>query len=154
MTGDRSPANFKEMIRKNHNSATRERLEQLGREVLRVASSNEEEAEAAARSPFLYSRLSARIAAERARRAEGERWLAVLGVAWRGVPALALVFIFALGVLMTSAPVAPAQAGVVDEALSAGQPAVYERVVFADRAALTGDDVLTTILEEGPEAQR
>lgn len=143
------------MIGKNQNSAAGERLERLGREVVRAAASNDEEAAAVVGSPFLYTRVRARIAAERARRAEGESWFAVLGVAWRAVPALALVFAAALALLLTSAaPGAPAQGGVVDEVLAGGQGAVYERVVFADRAVLTGDDVLTTIFEDGPGGQR
>lgn len=125
----------------------------MGRAVVRAAASNEAEAESVASSPFLYTRVRSRIAAERERRAEGERWLAVLGVAWRAVPTLALVFALALALLFTSGPGAPPQAGVVEEAL-AGGGAGYERVVFSDRAALTGDEVLTTILEDGAEAQR
>lgn len=143
---------------KRQDSGARSRLDSLGREVVRAAAANEEEAEAVARSPFLYARVRARVAAERQRRAEGEGWLAVLGVAWRAVPALSLVFAFALALLLTSGPAgAPAQSGVVEEALAGAPPqgAVYERVVFAETSALTGDDVLNTIYyEDGPEGQR
>jgi hypothetical protein len=142
---------------KRQDSAARSRLERLGREVVRSAAANDEEAEEVARSPFLYARVRARVAAERQRRAEGEGWLAVLGVAWRAVPALSLVFAVALALLLTSGPAgAPAQAGVVEEALAgARQGAVYESVVFAETSALSGDDVLTTIYyEDGPEGQR
>ncbi len=145
------------MILKRNNAGRRERLDALGRAVVRAAGSDEAEAERAASSPFLYARVRARIAAERERRAEGENWLAVLGVAWRAVPALALVFALALALLLTISPAAPAQAGVVDEALAAGGGgggAVYERVVFSDPAALSGDEVLRTILEDGAEGQR
>lgn len=142
------------MTLKNNRRAARNRLDGVGREVIRVGSANDAEAEAAASSPFLYTRLRARIAAEVERRAEGERWLAVLGFAWRAVPALALVCAFALALLLTTSTNTPVRAGVVDEALADAPVVGYERVVFADRAALTGDEVLTTILEDVAEVQR
>jgi hypothetical protein len=148
------------MTLKRNNSGRNERLDALARAIVRAGAANEDEAGRVASAPFLYARIRSRIAAEGERRAEGERWLAVLGVAWRAVPALALVFALALALLLTSAPgttvttVTTAQAGVVEEALAGGGGAVYERVVFSDRAALTGDEVLSTILEDGPEAQR
>jgi hypothetical protein len=141
------------MTLKLNRSGRRERLDAAGRAVVRAAASNEAEAEAVASSPFLFARVRARIAAEAERRAEGEHWLAVLGVAWRAVPALGLVLAFALALLSTSSPATSAQAGVVEEALADGG-AGYEQVVFSDRASLSGDEVLSTILEEGPEAQR
>jgi hypothetical protein len=148
------------MTVKRNKPGRNERLDAMGRAVVRAAASNADEAEQAASAPFLYARIRSRIAAEGERRAEGERWLTVLGVAWRAVPALVLVFALAVALLLSSAPgttsttVTTAQAGVVEEALAGGGGAVYERVVFSDRAALTGDEVLSTILEEGPEAQR
>lgn len=142
------------MTLKNNRRAARNQLDGVGREVIRVGSANDAEAEAAASSPFLYTRLRARIAAEVERRAEGERWLAVLGFAWRAVPALALVCVFALALLLTTSTNTPVRAGVVDEELADAPVAGYERVVFADRAALTGDEVLTTILEDVAEVQR
>ncbi|HZI20483.1 MAG TPA: hypothetical protein VEY09_18010 [Pyrinomonadaceae bacterium] len=146
---------------KRNNSGRRERLDAVGRAVLHASAANEAEAEEVAAAPFLYARVRARIAAERERRAEGEHWLAVLGVAWRAVPAMALVCALALALLLTSSsgsPGVPAQGGLVEEALAGGTAggtaAGYERVLFADRAALSGDEVLRTILEDGPEAQR
>lgn len=142
------------MTLRNNKRAARNRLDQFGRDVVKAASANETEADTAASSPFLYTRVRARIAAEVERRAEGERWLAVLGFAWRAVPALALVCAFALALLFTASPNTPVRAGLFDEALAGAPAAGYERVVFADQAALTGDEVLTTILEDGAEVQR
>jgi hypothetical protein len=59
------------------------------------ATAGEAEAERVAASPFLYARLRTRISAEEERRAGGETWLALLGVVWRSVPAMALVALFA-----------------------------------------------------------
>lgn len=129
-----------------------EELERLGRVVLRASAANEAEAEAAASSPFLYTRLRARINAEQeARRAGGaETWRTLLGVVWRSVPAMALVALFTFILFWTSnfgnASMSP---GVLsDEALMDARDAGIESVVFAERRALSSDDVLATILQE------
>lgn len=129
-----------------------ERLERFGRAVVRASAlANEAEAEAAAASPFLYTRLRARIAAEEERRAGGgETWLALLGVVWRSVPAMALVALVAFVLFWTSSlgttTVSP---GVLsDEALMGAGDAGIESVVFAERRPLSSDDVLATIIQE------
>lgn len=135
--------------RKNRDEAA-QRLDRIGREILRAAGSDE--AEQVAASPFLYTRIRARIAAERERREEGERWLAVLGVWWRAVPAMVLVAVFAFSLFMfiragaTAAVVAAEPFG--DEALLGTQGASIEQVVFADTRTLSGDEVLTTIIAD------
>jgi hypothetical protein len=130
-----------------------EAMESLGRAIVRASAANEAEAEAVASSPFLYTRLGARINAERERRAGGgETWLALLGVVWRSVPAMALVALFAFLLFWTSnfsngaAGIAP---GILsDEALLDTRDAGIENIVFAQRRALSSDDVLATILVE------
>jgi hypothetical protein len=129
-----------------------EELERLGRVIVRAAAANEAEAEAVAASPFLYTRLHARISAEQERRAGGaETWLTLLGVVWRSVPAMALVALFAF-ILFWTANFGGASAlspGVLsDEALLDTRDDGIENVVFAERRALSSDDVLATILQE------
>jgi hypothetical protein len=133
-----------------------ERLEEFGRELVRASASNEEAAEEVAASPFLYTRVRARIAAEGVRRVEGERRLALLGVLRRAIPALALIAAFAFMLSLFGAGRATQATGVLsDEALLDTRDAGVERVVFSDRRALSSDEVLATILnEEGREAQR
>ncbi|HLL69895.1 MAG TPA: hypothetical protein VK363_00595 [Pyrinomonadaceae bacterium] len=132
-------------------------LDRLGRAVVRASASSEAEAEAVASQPFLYARLRSRIAAEEERRAAvgGETWLALLGVVWRSVPAMALVAVFAFILFWTSSlnngansTTTAASSGVLsDEALMDSEAGI-ERVVFADRRALSSDEVLATILNE------
>ena len=130
------------------------RLDRLGRTVVRAYASNEAEAEAAASSPFSYARLRARIAAEAARREEGEGWLAVLGVVWRAVPAMALVAAVAFALLLSAGTATPSQQGFSDDALLDGG-AGGEQVVFADARSISNDDVLETIIsDEGREDVR
>ena len=92
------------MVGNKKNRERDERLNQVGRAVLRASASNEREAEEAAASPFLYGRVRARIRAERERREEGESWFQLLGVVWRAVPAMALVAIFAFALFWSIEP--------------------------------------------------
>ena len=132
-----------------------ERLDRLGRTVVRAYASNDEEAEAAARSPFAYARLRARINAEAARREEGDGWLAVLGVVWRAVPAMALVAVLACALFLSAGAPTQSQQGFGDEALLDGSNAGVEQVVFADARSISNDDVLATIIsDEGREDSR
>ena len=131
---------------KKREESASERLDRVGRTVLRASARNDEEAEAAASSPFLYARLRASINAEGARREERERWRALFGVVWRAVPAMALVAVLAL-VLFLSASFSTG-GSYSDEALLVERDAGVERVVFADRQPLSSDDVLATILND------
>jgi hypothetical protein len=142
------------MTRKKRESGFEERLERMGREIVRAAAANETEAEAAATSPFLYTRLRARINAERVRREEGEGWLALFGVVWRAVPMMALVAVFAF-VLFWSASMGARSSGSLSVESLLGTPdAGIEQVVFADRQPLSSDEVLATILNEDVETAR
>jgi hypothetical protein len=125
-----------------------ERLDRLGRTVVRAYTSNDEEAEAAAASPFAYARLRARIRAEAARREEGEGWLAVLGVVWRAVPAMALVAVLACALFLSAGTPTPAPQGFSDEALLGGGGAGAEPLVFADARSISNDDVLATLISD------
>lgn len=135
------------MITRKKDSERDERLDLLGREIVRASSANEEAAEAAASSPFLYTRLRARIAQERERREEGESWLTMLGVAWRTVPAMALVAVFAFVLFLSAGRGTGAPVSSNDYALLGETDAGVEQVVFADRQPLSSDEVLTTIMD-------
>jgi len=133
----------------NQKSERDERLDGLGRAVLRAASANEREAEEAAQSPFLYARVRTRIRLERERREEGESWFQLLGVVWRAVPAMALVAIFAFALFWSVSLTNPGVASFDPDALVGTQEtAGIERVVFADSQPISSDDVLATIYGE------
>lgn len=135
-------------------NARKERLERVAREVVRASTAGEAEAEAAADSPFLYARVRARIEEERRRREEGEGWLALFGVAWRAVPAMALVAVMAMALFLSS--------GVNDltpgfslgaETLLVERDEDFEQVVLADTRTPSNDDVLSTIIDEGENSR-
>jgi hypothetical protein len=143
------------MIGKKRDRELDERLDRIGREIVRASSSNEAEAVEASASPFLYARLRSRIAAEREQRQEGERWFTMLGIAWRAVPAMALVAIFAVALFLSASFGTQSPAGLRDEAFLATADAEVESVVFADNRVLSNDEVLATILnEDDQEAAR
>jgi hypothetical protein len=144
------------MVSKKRDHGLDERLDRLGREVVRASAANEAEAERVAESPFLYARLRSRIASERERReGGGESWLAMLGLAWRTVPAMALVAIFAFALFWSVNLSTPNYVALSDEALLGESGAEIERVFFADRQPLSSDEVLATIInEEGQEVSR
>jgi anti-sigma-K factor RskA len=129
-------------------------LDALGREIVRAAAANEDEADAVASSPFLYARVRTRVAADRARLDEADDWRAALRVFRRAVLTVAVVAVLAL-VLFISVLVGTTQGDARDEAtlLGDGNTGV-EQVVFADRSSLTSDEVLATIIEDDREAQR
>ena len=133
------------------------RLERFAREVVRASAAGEAEARAAADAPFLYARVRARIEDERRRREEGEGWLALFGVAWRAVPAMALVAVAALALFLSSGATERAQVSGfgLGEALLAERDGDIEQVVFADARTPSSDEVLETIIGgEESEAAR
>ena len=125
-----------------------ERLDQIGRDIIRASAMNEQEAEAAA-SPFLYTRIRSRIDAERARREEGEGWLSMLKVAWRAVPAMALVALLSVVLFLSAGSGTNTLDGFSYETLLDTRDAGVEQVVFTDNQIASSDDeVLATILNE------
>jgi hypothetical protein len=125
-----------------------ERLDRLSLEVVRASASNEDAAEAVASSPFLYTRLRARIGAERERLEEGEGWLSLLSVIWRAAPAMATVTIFAFALFWSSSMSNGSAGNLSVESLLGTRDAGIEQIVFAEGQPLSSDEVLATILDE------
>lgn len=132
-----------------------ERLDLLGRAVIRASASNEEEAERASASPFSYARLRSRLREEIERREEGERWFTMLRVVWRAVPAMALVAIFAITLFLSTSFSSRSSNGFSEDALLGERGTGVESVVFADTRNISNDDVLATVMsEDEQEASR
>ncbi|MDT5267923.1 MAG: hypothetical protein QOH49_109 [Acidobacteriota bacterium] len=131
-----------------------ERLESVAREVVRASAASETEADTVAGSPFLYARIRARIEEERRRGEEGDGWLALFGVAWRAVPAMALVAVLALALFLSSSAneLTSANAFGDEEALLGGGGDI-EQVVFTDAPTPSNDEVLSTIIGEGESSR-
>ena len=135
------------MLRTNRQNEVKS--DRAGRLVLLAAARNDEEADAAASSPFLYARLRTRISQEERRREEAGSWGALLLVARRAVPAMALVAILAAILTVWSMqPIAstPAGYGLEDEALTDTRDPGVEQAIF-NRKALSRDEVFTIVVD-------
>ncbi|HJU56204.1 MAG TPA: hypothetical protein VJ715_16600 [Pyrinomonadaceae bacterium] len=136
------------MVVKKRDSVSEERLDRLGRDLVRASAMNEAEAEEAAGSGFLYARLRSRIEQSK----ERESWLVTLKVIWRAVPAMALVAVLAVALFISASLGARSSDLVSDES---PLDIETEGVVFADARNMTSDDVLATILNgDEQEASR
>jgi predicted RND superfamily exporter protein len=138
----------KPMVSNKRDHGSEKILDGLGSAIVRASAPNEDVAEAAATSPFLYTRLRSRIESERKRREEGEGWLAMLGVIWRTVPAMALVAVFAMVLFLSTGSNSLGSGNTNYEVLLGDRDTAEEQVVFADKQFTTSDEVLDTILSE------
>ena len=135
-----------EMFRENRQ--IEEQLDRAGRLVLFAAARNDEETEAAASSPFLYTRLRSAIAEEQRRREETGTWLPLLFVSRRAIPAMALIAVFSAILMLWSIPAStPAGLfGLEDEALSDTRDPGVEQTILS-RNALSRDEVLGIVVD-------
>ena len=132
-------------------SPQNEELDRVAKLVLKAASASESDIEAASSSPFLFARIRASINEGPEQDARG--WLSLIQVAWRAVPAMALVAIMAAGLTVWStqtAPVPVAQAD--DEPLIGALDPGVERTVLASRNGPSREDVFNIIVERNYEA--
>ena len=125
-----------------------EELDRAGKLILMAAAASESEIEAAASSPFLFTRLHAGIDEERRRREESNGWLSLIQVAWRAVPAMALVAILAAVLTVWSAKfdVASTTQAEDEPLIGALDPGV-EQTVLASRNGLSRDEVFNIVLD-------
>lgn len=140
------------MFKKNHQ--VEEQLDQLGRLVLRAASQNDQESEAAAGSPFLFTRVRARID-EELRQNESGGWLKLPFVARRAVPAMALIALLAAGVTFwpSASNTPPIWQRLDDEALFDTRDPGVEQAVLS-RNNLSQEDVFNLVLERDEREKR
>jgi len=134
---------FKASTQKN------EELDRAGRQVLIAASAGEEDTEAAASSPFLFTRVRAAISDERRRREESGNWLSLILVARRAVPAMALVAILAAVLTFWSARpgVLPTPAPTDEEALFGPPDPGVEQAVLTSRNGLSRDEIFNIVVD-------
>lgn len=129
------------------NRQIREQLDRAGRVVVQSAALNDDEIEAAASSPYLYTRLRAAIAGEKSRREESGGLLPLLFVARRAVPAMALIAVFsAILMVMSVQTSVPVGFGIEEEALSDTRDPGVEQTVFS-RNALSREDVFDIVVD-------
>jgi hypothetical protein len=131
------------------NGQRNKELDRAGQLVLRAASASEEDAEAAASSPFLFTRIRATITEERRRREESGSWLSLILVARRAVPVMALVAILAAVLTFWSAQpgVSPGPAPLDEEALFGPPDPGVEQTVLTSRNGLSQDEIFNIVVD-------
>ena len=135
------------------NRQNNHQLDHLGKVVLRAATADEQDIEAAASSPYLFTRIRARIA--EARREEANGWQSLPLIAWRAIPAMALIALLAGGLTIWTAQPnsAPVGFGIYEDALAdTNDPGVEQRIL--SRNGLSHDDVLTIVVERDERGQK
>jgi hypothetical protein len=145
------------MFGKKADDMTDGRLDAVALAAVRSAAGvADDAADAVASSPFLYTRIAARI--EERRRAQGEEgWLTLLAVAWRAVPVMAVVAMIAAALLfwigISGASASAGQMGY--EALLDTRGSGVVTTVLAERDQLSHDDVLDIVVnKDETEAHR
>ena len=143
------------MARNRFPRFTDERLDGAGRAVVRSAARTGAEAEEAACSPFLYTRVRAAIEEQRRREAAaGASWLALLQVARRAVPTMAFVAALAAALLFWAASFGARQDGgraverfaFVSDDVIFGTDSGVESAVLADNGQLSHDEILNMVV--------
>jgi len=140
------------MFKRKDHRINEERLDRLGREVLRSAALNEAEAKDVSLSPFLYARVRAHIESERKQLEEATGWFNLLVVARRAVPAMTLSAAFAFGVFWFTDVNNQLQPSFDDVFLAANESSI-ESVVFDNADALSNDEMLDAIMDDGDEQE-
>ena len=129
-------------------------IDRLGKLVLRAGAADEHQIEAAAGSPFLFTRLRARIAEEQ-RRDEAAGWQSLPLIAWRAIPAMALIAMVAGGLTIWTAQPngTPIGFGIYEDALADNTNPGVEQTILSQNS-LSSDDVLTIVVEQDQLEQK
>ena len=135
------------------NSQRNEELDRVGRVVLKSASADAATVEAAATSPFLFTRVRAAISEDAGRAEESGSWISLILVARRAVPVMALVAIMAAVITIWSAGFSfsstPAQLD--DEALFGPAEPGVEQTVLAKGSGLSREEVFNIVVDRNYE---
>lgn len=136
------------MFNEKRNHSLDDRLDRVGREIVRASATSEEDLESVVSSPFLYAVLRSRIASERKRRQEGETWFTLLWVVWRSAPAMALVAVVAFAMFWSASLDTRTRVAFNVELLLDARDTGIGRVMFTDNNPMSSDEVLATILND------
>jgi len=128
------------------NPLPNEDLDRAGKLVLKAAIASETEVEAAATSPFLFTRVRAAIGEEKRRREDGGGWVSMIRIAWRAVPAMALIALLA-AVLTVWSDQSVVVTQTDDEPLIGALDPGVEQTVLTSRNGLTREEVFNIVVD-------
>lgn len=124
---------------------SQKRLDHVGHSVVRASVLSNEEAEQIAVSPFLLTRVRARISgASQVEEAAGI-WTNLVLISRKAIPAMSLAALLSLGLFAYTGNKSANPAFSVDAYLGTSESRI-EGLVFAERQPVTVDEVLATIV--------
>jgi hypothetical protein len=123
-----------------------EELDRAGKLVLKAATARETDVEAAATSPFLFTRVRAAIAEEKRQREDAGGWVSMIRIAWRAVPAMALIAMLAAVLTVWSYQSALVTQTDDEQLIGALDPGV-EKTVLTSRNGLSRDEVFNIVVD-------
>jgi|SRR5215471_142801 len=123
-----------------------EELDRAGKLVLKAATASETDVEAAATSPFLFTRVRAAIADEKRQREDTGGWVSMIRIAWRAVPAMALIALLAAVLTVWSGQSAVVTQTDDEQLIGALDPGV-EKTVLTSRNGLTREEVFNIVVD-------
>jgi hypothetical protein len=136
------------------NGHSKDEIDRAGRLILNAAAAEANEIEAAASSPFLFTRIRAAISEESAREAQAGNWLSLILVAKRAIPAMAVVAILAailtIWPAMFGGGATPSQAADEEVLFGPAEPGV-EQTVLASRNGLSRDEIFNIVVDRSYE---
>lgn len=135
------------------NDQRNEELDRAGKVVLRSAVAREEDIEAAATSPFLFTRVRAAISGEQRADEDAGGWLSMILVARRAVPAMALVATLAAILTVWSAGFNSTAAQADSEGLFGMPDPGVEQSVLASRNGLSRDEIFNIVVDRNYEVK-
>ena len=128
-------------------------LDRIGKIILRSAVADEADFEAAASSPFLFTRIRASIAGEQRLQEDAGGWLSMMLVARRAVPAMALVATLAAVLTVWSAGFSSSTAQADSEGLFGMPEPGVEQAVLASRGGLSRDEIFNIVVDRNYEVK-
>lgn len=136
-------------------SERNEKLDRIGKVVVRSAAARDEDFEAAATSPFLFTRIRAAIATGQRTEEDATGWLSMILVARKAIPAMALVATLAAVLTLWSARSAFTSPPVAsdEETLFEMQDPGMERAVLASRNGLSRDEIFNIVVDRNYEVK-
>lgn len=129
------------MFRKNFDQ---KRLNRVVQSVVRASVLSDEEAGQIAESPFLLTRVRARISSAGHVEEVSGIWTNFIVISRKAIPAMSLVALFSLGLFAYTGNKSANPAFSVDAYLGTSESRI-EGLVFAERQPVTVDEVLATI---------
>ena len=137
------------------NTQNDQHLDRAGKAVLRAAAADEQEIDRAAEAPFLFTRIRAHIT-EQLRENESGGWQSFVLIAWRAIPAMALIAMLAGGLMIWTGQSSNSSVATTpsvwyrldDEALTDTNDPGVEQTVLS-RNNLSHEDVFDMVIERG-----